>query len=124
LQKRLLHFDLTCCWRPVVGVQWDGTATLLPQVWFLLHPLLLLLLLLLMLLVLQPSRWPSPGDLQSPLPDLHGYPAGRSVFFDTAATGQLSGSLAGLRRLQVLRLAGLAWPPAALSGLSQLRELR
>jgi hypothetical protein len=86
--------------------------------------LMSLLLLLLVVAAMQPSRWPSPGDLQSPLPDLHGYPAGRSVFFDGPATAQMSTSLAGLRRLQVLRLAGLACPPAALSGLSQLKELR
>jgi hypothetical protein len=83
-----------------------------------------MLLFLLLLLLLQPSRWPAPGDLQNPLPDLQGYPAGRCVFFDGAATAQLSASLGGLRRLQVLRLAGTACPPGALSSLSQLRELR
>jgi hypothetical protein len=80
---------------------------------------------------LQPSRYPLPGDpssstLQGPLalPDAYGFPAGRSVFFDAAATAQLSGSLGCLRRLAVLRLAGVAGLPAALSRLSCLRELR
>ncbi|WIA35104.1 hypothetical protein OEZ86_003590 [Tetradesmus obliquus] len=81
---------------------------------------------------IKPSRCPLPGDpsssssLVGPFDDTHGFPAGRSVFFNSSSAAggcQLSVALAHLARLQVLRLVGVAGLPGSLSGLSCLREL-
>lgn len=58
------------------------------------------------------------------MPGLSGAPAGRPVYFDAFTTQQLSHSISKMRGLQVLRVAAPAALPAAVSGLTHLKELR
>lgn len=63
-------------------------------------------------------------NLDQSMQSLSNATAGRPVYFDAPTTAQLSSSLSMMKGLQVLRIAAPATMPAAIGGLTQLKQLR